>query len=250
MMKRRKWILQEVSLKDQDYVTIEHLVKRDALIECGNLAYAKDPVPYADFIPVGDISFVESWLKSHYGKTMVPIEVPEILRIREYLGRSYQFMDRDKLPFHEKGCYFVKNVSKLKEFNSSAYEGRIPAPSTLPAGNYLLSEWLDIRSEFRVFVYQDWILAIQNYLGSPLVFPDADKISEMVKHYKKDPYRPEAYTMDIAVICQKDQSADTVILEVHPFVSCGLYGFNHPRIPDMLEAGVQYYIKSTHGRML
>ncbi|QQR00578.1 hypothetical protein I5Q83_33305 [Enterocloster clostridioformis] len=75
-MKRRNWILQEISLKDQDYVTIERLVKRDALIECGSLAYAKDPVPYADSIPVGDIPFVESWLKSHYGKTMVPIHGP------------------------------------------------------------------------------------------------------------------------------------------------------------------------------
>lgn len=243
-MKQRNWILQEISSKDQDYVTIEQLVKRDALIECGSLAYAKDPVPYGGFIPVGDIPFVESWLKSHYGKTMVPIEVPEVLRTREYLGRSYQFMDRDKLPSYESGHYFVKNVSKLKEFNSSAYEGRIPAPSTLPAGKYLLSEWIDIRSEFRVFVYHDQILAVQNYLGSPLVFPDADKIKKMVKCYKQDLYRPEAYTMDIAVICQKDQSADTVILEVHPFVSCGLYGFNHPRIPDMLEAGVQYYIKN------
>lgn len=62
----------------------------------------------------------------------------------------------------------------------------------------------------------------------------------MVRDYKEDIYRPEAYTMDIAVICQKNQSADTVILGVYPFVSCGLYGFSHPRIPDMLEAGIQY----------
>lgn len=48
--------------------------------------------------------------------------------------------------------------------------------------------------------------------------------------------------MDIAVLCRKDQSADTVILEIHSFVSCGLYGFTHPLIPDMLEAGIQYYI--------
>ncbi|NDO27972.1 DUF4343 domain-containing protein [[Clostridium] clostridioforme] len=164
------------------------------------------------------------------------------------MGKRWcQFMDRDKLPFHENGRYFVKNVSKLKEFNSSAYEGRIPAPSTLPAGTYLLSEWIDIRSEFRVFVYRDKILAVQNYLGFPLVFPDADKLVKMVEKYRGDDGWPEAYTMDVAVLCQKDQSAETVILEIHPFVSCGLYGFNHPLIPDMLEAGVQYYIKSVHG---
>lgn len=82
----------------------------------------------------------------------------------------------------------------------------------------------------------------------PLLFPDADKVRKIVRSYKEDTYRPEAYTMDIAVIRQKDQSADTVILEVYPFVSCGLYGFNHPQIPDMLEAGVRYYSKSIHGQ--
>lgn len=241
-MKRRNWILQSVASKNQDYVTIEHLVRRDALIECGSLVYAEDPLPYGNYIPVGDIPFVEVWLKKYHGKTMVPIEVPEILRTREFLGRTYEFMDRNKLPSYEKGHYFVKNVNKLKEFNSSAYEGRVPAPSTIPSGTYLLSEWVDIRSEFRVFVYRDQILAVQNYLGAPLVFPDAAKIIKMINQYKEDKGRPEAYTMDIAVLCRKDQSADTVILEIHPFVSCGLYGFNHPLIPDMLEAGIQYYI--------
>lgn len=240
-MKKRNWVLQEVSSKNQGYVTIEHLVKRDALIECGRMVYAENPAPYSDYIPVGDIPFVEAWLRSRYGKTMVPIEVPEVLRTREYLGRTYEFMDRNKLPSYEKGHYFVKNISKLKEFNSSAYEGRIPAPSTLPAGTYLLSEWVDIRSEFRVFVYFDKILAVQNYLGAPLVFPDAAKVLKMVEQYKEDKGRPEAYTMDIAVLCRKDQSAETVILEIHPFVSCGLYGFTHPLIPDMLEAGIEYY---------
>lgn len=241
-MKKRNWMLQKMASKDQDYITIENLLRRDALIECGSLRYEEAPAPYRDSIPVGDILFVEAWLKENHGKAMVPIEVPEVLRAREYLGRTYEFMDRDKLPSYERGRYFVKNISKLKEFHSSAYDGRIPAPSTLPAGMYLLSEWVDIRSEFRVFVYQDQVLAVQNYLGAPLVFPNPAKILKMVERYKEDKGRPEAYAMDIAVTCQKDQSAGTVILEVHPFVSCGLYGFNHPRIPDMLEAGVQYYI--------
>lgn len=93
-----------------------------------------------------------------------------------------------------------------------------------------------------MFVYRDQVLAVQNYLGASLVFPAAAKIIIMVSRYKEDKGRPEAYTMDIAVLCRKDQSADTVILEIHLFVSCGLYGFTHPLIPDMLEAGIQYYI--------
>lgn len=243
-MKNRKWLMQEKDRKDPDDVLIERLLKRDALLEGGSVEFVSSADTYDNsYIPIGDIPFIEGWLQHNYGKHMQPIEVPEVLRTDEFLKRSYRFVDRDKLPAYEDGKlkYFVKNVDKLKEFNSSMYDGRIPFPSTLPSGQYLISGWVDIRSEFRMFVHRDQILAVQNYLGSPLVFPDAKKLVKMVEIYKTDPNRPKAYTMDVAVICQKDESAETVILEVHPFAACGLYGFNDMAIPNMLEDGIRYY---------
>lgn len=63
----------------------------------------------------------------------------------------------------------------------------------------------------------------------------------MIGEYSNDPKRPGAYTMDIAVSKDRDNLVHTVLLEIHPFVSCGLYGFCSPEIPDMLDEGIRYY---------
>lgn len=245
-MRKRNWLLQKNENPEPDDLFIEKMLRRDALLNLSQCIVADDPLTCgADFLPVGDIAFVGQWLQTYHKKPMLPIEVPTVLRTEEYLGRSYTIIDRDKLPSYENSSrkYFVKNISQLKAFNSALYEGTIPNPSTLPPGKYLLSGWLDIRAEFRIFVFHDEVLGIQPYLGSPLAFPNPEKVLRMVNDYKQDHGRPEAYTMDVAVICKKDQTADTVILEIHPFVSCGLYGFYDMDVPNMLEAGLQYYIK-------
>jgi len=244
-MKKRNWLIQPQSDKDADMIVIEKLLRRDKILQFSQIEYNEDSERYGkDMIPVGDIPYIERWLWKNHQKKMIPIEVPEILRKEEFLGRSYRIVDRDKIPYDTGGKYFIKNVSRLKEFNSALYEGMVPMPSTLPAGHYVVSSWVDIRSEFRVFVYKDEILAIQNYLGSPLVFPQAEKLMKMVMQYQGDDRRPKAYTLDIAVICKQDQTTDTILLEIHPFACCGLYGFADPDIPDMLEAGIQYYTEN------
>lgn len=243
-MKSRNWILQKDYIKDADTVVLCKWLKRDAAQSSGTIEFAESASGFGrDFLPVGDIPFVESWLYGNYKRHVVPIEVPIVLRTSEFLGRLYEFMERDKLPSSTQvGKYFVKNVDRFGKFNSLSYEGIIPDPSTIPQGNYLLTEWVDIRSEFRLFVYCDEVLAVKNYQGSPLAYPDADKLMKMVDAYKADEKRPRAYCMDVVVICKQDQTTDTIILGVQPFVNCALYGFEHPDIPDMLEKGVQYYI--------
>lgn len=247
-MKARKWLMQDRDTTDLDYVDyilIEELLEQDVHMGGGNIEYTENAKEYdGSFLPVGDFAFTEAWLWENFRKRMAPLEVPEILQTPQFLGRSYRLMDRDMLPSYEGGSlrYFVKNVDKFNTFNSSACEGVVPHPSTLPRGKYLLSEWLNIRSEFRVFVYEDAVLAVQNYQGSPLVFPDTGKLLHMVKAYRDDKHRPTAYTMDVAVICKKDQMADTVILSVCPFAASKLCGFKDKRIPDMLEAGIRYYL--------
>lgn len=243
-MKIRKWILQADN-PDADMTVINKLLQREKLYRFSEVDYAESAENYgSDYIPVGDIPFVEGWLKKNYNKKMVPIEVPECLRKEEFLRRGYQFVQKKDIPFLCKQKKFIKNVDRLKCFNSALYEGVIPSEKVIPDGKYLVSDWINIMSEFRVFVYQDEILAVQPYLGQPLVFPNPDVIKRMVDVYKKDMLRPGSYTMDIAVC--KDQSSvlHTAILEIHPFVSCGLYGFQSPELPDMLEAGIRYYAET------
>ena len=240
-MKRRKWVLQNHA-QDADWTVLEQLIHQDEILQLSTVEHTDSAETFGgDYIPVGDIPFVAGWLWKNCGKKMEPIEVPECLRKPEYLKRKYYFTDKRNLPFQSRQKYFVKNISELKVFNSALYDGAIPGWNTLPEGKYLVSEWINILSEFRIFVLRDRVISIQPYLGMPLMFPNANKIRKMIREYSDDPKRPGAYTMDIAVSKDRDDVVQTVLLEVHPFVSCGLYGCCNSRLPDMLEEGIRYY---------
>ena len=74
----------------------------------------------------------------------------------------------------------------------------------------------------RCFVYQNKLVGLQNYSGDFTKFPNVDIINKMIDTYKSSPV---AYTLDVAI-----DKNNTVVIEVHDFFSCGLYGFNDHRI--------------------
>ena len=84
--------------------------------------------------------------------------------------------------------------------------------------NYILSKLLDVYSEWRVYVINDKIANIANYDGDVLCFPNVELIQKMIQEYSKAEDRPKSYTMDIMVT-----NEGTVLLEIHTFVSVGLY---------------------------
>lgn len=199
---------------------------------------------WKDVIPVGDLDFVGSFLRDVHGvQNMNPIEVPEVLRQDRFLKRKYAIVDLADLP--KSGMYFTKYVSKLKVFShvgpietlQYTDEGKEPF---LKPGLYQVSEVVDILAEYRCFVHDDKLIAINYYDGDCRVFPDVKEIERMVGMYMLDKDRPRAYTMDIAVI----RDRGTAILEVHPWVSVGLYGYMFGSdLPYCYRDGLQYYIE-------
>ena len=70
--------------------------------------------------------------------------------------------------------------------------------------------------------------------GDFTIFPNIDKINKMI--FKS---APVAYTLDVA-ICD----GATVVIEVHDFFSCGLYGFSDLKIlPYMFSQWYYEYIR-------
>ena len=70
------------------------------------------------------------------------------------------------------------------------------------------------------------IIGLQNYSGKFDVFPNVKKIQKMIDCYTSQPI---SYTLDVAI-----SDNNTVVIEVHDFFSCGLYGFsNHKILPQM-----------------
>lgn len=195
-------------------------------------------------VPIGTIQFVGKWLETldATDPKMAPLEVPAALS--PYLGREY---------FKAQGCdipaecldgskWFIKDAGHLKKWNSNLYDDRDLGYFVEDDGFYIVSRRVKLASEWRTFVYEDEIVGCENYSGDLLGFPDKKTLKAMVAAYAED-IHPKAYTLDVGVI----EGGATIPIEIHPFVACGLYGFNDPVMLNMYEAGWLWYFEQSDG---
>ena len=169
-------------------------------------------------IPVGDIKYVEQSLKHFYGIDHInPMEVPLCLRQEKYLKRSYEIVPFKNLP--ENGRYFIKDVSGLKLLSCVGNKNTVLSMNGNRSHNYLCSEYVsDILSEYRIYFIDGHIENVCNYNGDPTVPVNFSLIKEANEVFKRERNYTESYTMDVMVT-----KSGTAIVEMHPFVSVGLY---------------------------
>lgn len=186
----------------------------------------------SDYIPVGSLNFVFEWCKNkgiYINKK--PINIPLELMKEEYLLRNVYYKDKKDIILNNE--MFIKSNDKYK---SELSPDIIDNMDNYPDGNYMVSDVIDIESEYRCFVHNKKLVGLQNYSGSFEMLPNIPKIIKMIKDYKNSPL---SYTLDVGI-----NNDETFILEVHPFVSCGLYGFADYRILCyMFENGFNYITK-------
>lgn len=201
-------------------------------------------IRYVDeVVPVGSIEFVQTYLQEvHQITNMHPIEVPEVLRYDKYLQRKYSIIEKKQLP--KSGYFFTKYVSSLKEFShiGTTDDLKRDIGHSLKEGMYQLAEVVEFLAEYRVFVLQDEIHGIQFYNGEPTILPneqDIERLKEMVARYTLDKTRPQAYSIDIGLV--KDRGL--CIIEIHPFTSLGLYGYESGSLPYCYKFGLDWYLK-------
>lgn len=178
----------------------------------------------SNYIPIGSVEFVSEYINKFYGKIPKPINIPIELIGYEFCGRNV--INGTNLNIN--GLKFVKSNDKIKSFTEIC--------DSAPNGNYQISDLVDIQSEYRCFVYNKKLVGINNYSGDFTIFPDINKINKMIESFKTSPI---AYTLDVA-IC----NGNTIVIEVHDFFSCGLYGFSDFRIlPYMFSQWFYEYIR-------
>lgn len=215
----------------------------------------KDIIPKTvsveDIIPVGSLSFVISFLRKigYNVENITPLNIPEFLQDERFIKREYRRGTKDELLGGESALpLFIKEAERYKGFTSIVTNEH--ELKDVPTNRKLdISEVVEIESEWRVFVQNDTILDAKNYVGHELfpVQPDEQVILDLVKaieqqRYKGTPF-PTAYTLDVGV-----NQSGTFLIECHPFVSCGLYGFSKLiRYPSMLIQGIAYF-KQQAGR--
>lgn len=186
-----------------------------------------------DTIPVGSVEFVNKALRLGYGAgPMQPINIPLPLFSEDYLGRKCEIV-RDKTEIRKlflkwnADKLFVKSNSKIKAGYTDFYTPKDNIPDD---EEYFVSEVVDIVSEWRCFVYRNALKGVKNYSGDPWVLPSRGFVEDCIKEVGNDIV---AYTLDVVVL----KSGRSVVLEVHNFVSCGLYGFDDAAIIPMLING-------------
>jgi len=163
-----------------------------------------------NYIPIGSVEFVSKYITDYYGLTPKPKNIPVELIGKNWTGRNViNGTEKDII-----GEKFVKSNDRIKSFTEIC--------KAAPKGNYQISDLIDIESEWRAFVFEGKLVGLQNYSGEFDVFPNVDKIKAMINAYKTQPI---AFTLDVAI-----SNNDTVIIEVHDFFSCGLYGFSEHKI--------------------
>lgn len=188
---------------------------------------------YPGYIPIGSVDFVTEYLMRYYDKEPKPINIPKQLLDIKWTNRVvFNGTDKDIVGFK-----FVKSNDKIKSFAGICSESPMYIVRPDVAGNYQISDVMDINSEWRAFVYKNNLVGLQNYSGQFDLFPDVNKIREMIEVYTESPI---AYTLDVAI---HGDNYTTSIVEVHDFFSCGLYGFNDYRIlPYMHERWFNEFI--------
>jgi hypothetical protein len=157
-----------------------------------------------------------------------PINIPTELKTETFLKRKVGFMSiPEESPAPAK--LFIKSASAYKKFTDVTSSN-----TKIPADLYFISEEIEIDSEWRAFVWHKKLVGLQHYLGEFTLFPDVPLIQQMVDTYNDC---PPAYTLDVGINKQ-----GTFVIEVHPLVSCGLYGFNdHKILPQMMIAAFYYF---------
>lgn len=213
---------------------------------------AKESEKLKEAIPVGSLDFVGTYLKYVYGiDNMNPIEVPKVLCREDFLRRMYSIIPLKEL-LTKKGFFFTKYASALKYFSHTGLVEQLSAGygeynNFLKEGYYVFSEVVDIMAEYRVFVLNDEIKAIQFYDGDPLVMPSSEELKQlqkMVMMYQMDNTRPMAYSLDVAILRENTaKGRGLAILECHPFACLGLYGFYSSSLPYCYRNGLDWYIK-------
>jgi hypothetical protein len=195
--------------------------------------------PYhKNYVPVGSVEFVTEFLGYFYGLTPKPINVPECLFDVRYSQRPIKNGNHMDFENVIGGKYFVKSNTQIKGF-AEVIELKRPGMLPIPAGNYQVSQFISIDSEWRVFVFEGKIVGLQNYSGEFTKFPWIQSISSMIDAFEKSGEAPVAYTLDVGV-----NDYHTFVIEVHDFFSCGLYGFaDYAKLPNMLSKWFYQYLQ-------
>lgn len=215
--------------KDYEYFTVENL---NDIQHLNNVKGEK--------IPIGSVEFVKEFIDKYNlpNKNFEPIFLNNEFTKHQKVTESLIDIE-NALNYNEE--VFIKPFDTFKSDFSDIYGYIFNKKDTHlfeSDKKYLLSKVETILSEYRIFVFFDEIKGIYNYSGDFTEFLNKSHVStikKMISSVNID--KLNAYTLDIAIL----ENNNIQLLEIHPFSSCGLYGFSdYSVIPQMYINAFKY----------
>lgn len=181
-------------------------------------------------VPVGSIAFVDRFLDDLGLEGLTAMNIPPELEREEFLGRKiFRGVQKKDIPkmVEEYGPLLVKPGRRPKLFEAARSNDMAGVPSTEPL---FVSQMLPepIVAEWRVFVLHGRVVGLRPYILDRWVCPDQAIVEKMAWPL----FGYGAAALDVAIL----KSGRTVVIECHPFISCGLYGFEGPDLLRMAKA--------------
>lgn len=224
-----------------DSATFIDALKQDEWLngEC-RYAYKITPVPYEltqpdKIIPIGSVEFIQDALRFFRLQPLravnIPPELDDVKYKRRKVWRLHIKAELQTLVSEIGTDLLVKPAGSPKSFDTTTthYMHEIPDKEPLFVSELLPS----IAAEWRIFALRGRVLAIRPYMLHSWVCPDRDLVEEMARKVSLP-----SCTIDVAVLV----TGETVLLEVHPFLACGLYGFDGPDILRMASTAWDHQI--------
>lgn len=155
------------------------------------------------------------------------ITIPDCLNKVKFTKRKIEKKSKIKLNSEWHFPYFVKS-EYLKEFEPIVIKNFDDRNKAYSYENVIISEFIDIKSEWRCFIHDEKIVGCQNYLGDFKILPNFKLIEDMIEDYKY--YSPIAYTIDVGILTNDE----TCLIECNDFWSIDSYGLDSKTYSKML----------------
>jgi hypothetical protein len=156
----------------------------------------------------------------------IPVSLKIPNELHKFLGRKINLSTMGEFRSNPKLPIFIKPYDKIKSFPS----GVVNYKSTIDLilndvpneSKILVSELVDMISEYRCFINRNKLVGVKHYLGDFRVFPNLNVVDECISTYLNPPI---SYTLDVAIT----NDGKTIIVELNDGWSVGSYGLD-PKI--------------------
>ncbi len=112
--------------------------------------------------------------------------------------------------------YFLKPI-KVKTFYPSIIKHSGDLTSYEKCEEFLISQLIDIVSEYRCYIIDKKIVGCYNYLGSIYEYPNLKLVDQMISEFENAPI---GYSIDVALL----ENGETCLIECNDGWSLGNYG--------------------------